>query len=220
MSKSQIESLNDFARVRLSKHFFMRDFLFSETASVLGLNNVPNNKELAIEAGKGLCQNVLEPIQDAWGRIHIRSAFRSEEVNQAGNEIGASCSTNDRNYGGHIWDVEGTAADGNKYPGATACIVIPAYLEYYEQTGDWTSLAWWIHHHVPAVRDMYFFPKLCAFNISWFGYAEQPKTISTYIEDPNTGHKKRILNKNVISDFYRDMPAEKRYEACKPLIAK
>ncbi|WP_338517453.1 hypothetical protein [Alteromonas gracilis] len=50
MSKSQIESLNDFARVRLSKHFFMRDFLFSETASVLGLNNVPNNKELAIEA--------------------------------------------------------------------------------------------------------------------------------------------------------------------------
>ncbi len=52
MSKSQIESLNDFARVRLSKHFFMRDFLFSETASVLGLNNLPNNKELAIEAGK------------------------------------------------------------------------------------------------------------------------------------------------------------------------
>lgn len=72
----------------------------------------------------------------------MRSAFRSEEVNQAGNEIGASCSTNDRNYGGHICDVEGTAVDGNKYPGATACIVIPAYLEYYDKTGDWTSLAW------------------------------------------------------------------------------
>lgn len=106
MSKARITTLDMFARVRLSKSFFMRDFLFSETAAALGLSNLPTDKDLAVKAGKGLCENVLEPLQDSWGRIHIRSAYRSEEVNQAGNELGANCATNEKNYAGHIWDVK------------------------------------------------------------------------------------------------------------------
>ena len=120
------------------KSFFMRDFLFSETASALGISNLPTDKELAVKAGKGLCDSVLEPIQDVWGRIHVRSAFRSQNVNQTGNELGANCAINEKNYAGHIWDVK----DAHGNCGATACIVIPAYLDYYAETGDWTSLAW------------------------------------------------------------------------------
>ena len=89
MSKSKIISLDNLARTRLSKHFFLRDFLFSETASVHGSNNIPDDLKLAVAAGTQLCEQVLEPIQNVWGRIHIRSAFRSCEVNQLGNELGA-----------------------------------------------------------------------------------------------------------------------------------
>lgn len=210
MSKSQIATLDNFARTRLSDSFFMRDFLFSETAATLGLSNVPTNKALALHAGKGLCQNVLEPIQSAWGRIHIRSAFRSEEVNQAGNDLGASCASNAANYAGHIWDVK----DEYGNCGATACIVIPAYLDYYESTGDWTSLAWWVHHHIPAYNNMYFFPQLCAFNISWYEEAKAPKNIKSYVEDPNTGHKKAILVNDQESDFYHNIEPKQRFVKC------
>jgi len=46
-----VSALTDFGRIRLSKSFFMRDFLFSDIASVHGLNNVPDNPELAIASG-------------------------------------------------------------------------------------------------------------------------------------------------------------------------
>lgn len=214
LSKSKVTTLDTFARVRLSKSFFMRDFLFSETASALGLSNLPKDKDLAVKAGKGLCENVLEPLQDAWGRIHIRSAYRSEEVNQAGNELGANCASNEKNFAHHIWDVK----DVDSNHGATACIVIPAYIEYYESTGDWTSLAWWIHHHISAYSSMYFFPTLCAFNINWNEDTNTPKNIKSYIVDPNTGHKKAILNNAQESEFYARVTPEDRFAKCNELL--
>lgn len=68
-----VQALSDFGRVRLSKTFFMRDFLFSDIASVHGFNNVPDNPDLAIAAGTRLCEDLLEPLQDRFGRIAIRS---------------------------------------------------------------------------------------------------------------------------------------------------
>lgn len=214
VSKSKINKLDKVSRIRLSKHFFLRDFLFSETAAVYGINNIPDDMELAVAAGKQLCEKVLEPIQEAWGRIHVRSAFRSCEVNQLGNELGANCASNDKNYAGHIWDKR----DEKGNMGATACIVIPSYLDYFEETGDWASLAWWIHSHVPDYMHMYFFPNLCAFNISWYEDEQAPKSISSYIADPNTGHKKRILIGGVESDYYRNIPIEQRYADCKKIL--
>ena len=66
------ESLEEFGRVRLSKNFFMRDFLYSEIANFYGVQNIPSNRELAIEAGKHLCEELLEPLNATFGRI---SAF-------------------------------------------------------------------------------------------------------------------------------------------------
>jgi len=215
MSKSKVTQLDNLARIRLSQNFFLRDFLYSETAAVHGINNIPDDLELAVAAGRQLCEQVLEPIQAAWGRIHIRSAFRSCKVNQLGNELGANCATNESNYAGHIWD----RRDEHGFMGATACIVIPAYLDYFEKTGDWTSLAWWIHAHVPAYSSLYFFPKLCAFNISWYENRQSPKNISSYVQDPNTGHKKRILTADVVSDYYQNIPLQQRYAACEKLLS-
>lgn len=214
MSKSKVARMDQIARIQLSKTFFLRDFLFSETAAVMGIENIPDDMELAVAAGSQLCQKVLEPIQNAWGRIHIRSAFRSCEVNQLGNELGANCASNEKNYAGHIWD----RRDEKGFMGATACIVIPSYLDYFEKTGDWTSLAWWIHANIPDCKYMYFFPNLCAFNISWYEDESAPKSISSYITDPNTGHKKRILTDGAVSDYYKKIPLEQRYAACHKLM--
>ena len=58
-----MRDLEDFGRIRLSCHFFMRDMLYSEIASVHGMRNVPDDHpELAVEVGKKLCSTLLEPL--------------------------------------------------------------------------------------------------------------------------------------------------------------
>ena len=42
-------SLETFGRVRLSKYFFMRDFMFSEISGFHGRPNIPENPDLAIK---------------------------------------------------------------------------------------------------------------------------------------------------------------------------
>lgn len=163
-----VASLSEFGRVRLSKTFFMRDFLFSDIASIHGFNNVPDDPDLAIAAGKRLCEDLLEPLQDVFGRIAIRSAFRSVEVNGFGNEMqrakksGYNCASNEANYAAHIWD----RRDASSCMGATACIVLPSFWDRFQAEGDWRKLAWWIHDHLPYSA-LYFYPRYWAFNISW-----------------------------------------------------
>ncbi|MGZ2996878.1 hypothetical protein AAER26_29355, partial [Pseudomonas aeruginosa] len=50
-----VPALTELGRVQLSKSFFMRDMLYSEVAMVHGLNNAPDDPDLAIKAGKRLC---------------------------------------------------------------------------------------------------------------------------------------------------------------------
>lgn len=172
---SSVMSLTDFGRTRLSDTFFMRDFLYSEIAAIHGMANVPDNPDVAIAAGTRLCEDLLEPLQAAFGRIAVRSAFRSAEVNGfgaatqvAGGKKGYTCASNSANAAGHIWDLRDT--DGCM--GATACIVVPAvYDRLCERPNGWKALAWWIHDSLPYA-DMTFYPKYWAFNLSWH---ERPK---------------------------------------------
>ncbi|MGY3611532.1 hypothetical protein ACWGRJ_47720, partial [Bradyrhizobium sp. Lot11] len=76
-----MKGLEDLGRVRLSQNFFFRDFLHSEIADFYRIPNIPENPDLAIEAGKRLCEELLEPLQATFGRLHIRSGYRSPEVN-------------------------------------------------------------------------------------------------------------------------------------------
>lgn len=168
-----VRTLEDLGRVQLSPNFFLRDFLYSEIAAIHGIPNIPEDPDLAIAAGKKLCVELLEPLQATFGRIAIRSAYRSAAVNALGNRKDYSCGSNEANYAGHIWD----RRDADGHMGATACIVVPWFLPRYRDAGDWRPLAWWIHDHLPY-SDMEFFPKLAAFNLTWH---EKPwKTISSY----------------------------------------
>ncbi len=163
-----MNALADFGRVRLSKSFFMRDFLFSDIAAIHGMANIPDDPDLAVAAGTQLCEQLLEPLQDVFGRIAIRSAYRSCEVNGFGNEMqkrgkdGYGCASNESNYAGHIWD----RCDAEGHMGATVCVVVPSFWDRFQNEGDWQKLAWWIHDHLPY-SSLYFFPKFWAVNISW-----------------------------------------------------
>ncbi len=163
MRKPQsVKALEELGRVRLSPNFFLRDFLHSEIASFHGIPNIPDDPDLAIAAGQALCEQVLEPLVARFSRVSIRSAYRSSEVNGFGNAQGLNCASNAANYAGHIWDRRD--AEGNM--GATACIVVHAFIPYYEATGDWEALAWWVHDHLPY-HDLEFFPRFAAFNVNW-----------------------------------------------------
>ena len=157
-----MRGLETLGRVRLSRFFFMRDFLHSEISNLHGMPNIPSDPNLAIAAGTRLCEELLDPIVETFGPVHIRSAYRSEEVNAYGAANGENCSANEANYAGHIWDRH----DANGHMGATACIVVPWFADRYAKGRAWQDLAWWVHDHLPYAT-MQFFPRLAAFNLQW-----------------------------------------------------
>ena len=160
--------LEDFGRIRLSEHYFMRDMLYSEVASIQKIPNVPNNPSLAVEVGMRLCNKLLEPLHATFGHVSIRSAFRSVDVNNGGKGYSNIANTK-RNYARHVWD---ELEDKRKVKGATACIVIPWFVDYLERNPEtsWWPMAWWIHDHLPYC-EMKFFTnakfKYGAFNLRW-----------------------------------------------------
>lgn len=185
---TSVATLDTLGRVRLSRSFFMRDMLHSEIAQFHGLMNVPDNPDLAIEVGTRLCEDLLEPIQDRWGRITIRSAYRSREVNQLGNDMqragkpGYNCASNAANAAGHIWDM----LDANGHKGATACIVIPSYADAHPEEGGWQELAGWIDDNLPYAS-LFFFPKLWAVNVSW--HEKPERRIDSYAAPKGRWHR-------------------------------
>jgi len=171
---NSMKGLEDLGRVRLSKNFFLRDFLHSEIADFYRIPNIPDDPDLAIEAGNRLCEELLEPLQATFGRLHIRSGYRSREVNEFGNRNKLNCSTNAATAADHIWDMR----DADGCMGATACVVVPWLVDNCDHQEDWQRLAWWIHDHLPYAS-LCFFPKLWAFNIQW--HERPPRRISSYV---------------------------------------
>lgn len=173
-----MRGLEDLGRVRLSGHFFMRDFLYSEINGYHGVQNLPRDPDLAIAHGRELCRLLLDPLEETFGRIAIRSGYRSPELNAYGNAHRLNCAANDNPLECHIWD----RASGDEAIAGTS-LVIPWFADRYAQGRDWRDLAWWVHDHLPY-SEMWFFPKLAAFNLVW-----RPvplRTISSYIAPRGT----------------------------------
>ncbi len=198
-SPESIKSLETLGRVQLSKSFFMRDMLYSEISNFYKIQNIPEFPDIAIEAGRQFCENLLEPLQEKFGRISIRSVYRSPMLNKFGNEKKLGCARNESNYAKHIWDYR----DKDGCLGALATIVVNRFIPYYEQTKDWQSMAWYIHDHLPY-STLFFYPKLGAFNIGWH---EQPKRrIDSFIHPKGTLTKVGMDNHDGDhSDLYKDM---------------
>ncbi|MEO0937308.1 MAG: hypothetical protein AAFY38_04065 [Pseudomonadota bacterium] len=166
-------SLETLGRVRLSKHFYMRDFLYSEIGNFHRVQNIPDNPDLAIEHGRQLCTQLLDPLEETFGRIAIRSGYRSAALNGYGNAHKLNCARNDNPIECHIWDW----GRGDRAIAGTS-LAIPWFADQYAAGRDWRDLAWWIHDHLPY-SGMWFFPKLCALNLDW--RPTPLRTISSYI---------------------------------------
>ncbi len=193
-----VEALEKLGMVRLSRSFFMRDFLYSETGNFHGIPNIPDNPDLAIEVGTQLCETLLEPLNATFGRVAVRSSYRSTELNRFCNENGYNCAKNEANFAGHIWD----RLDANGLKGATACVALPWFTDRYLAGADWRALAYWIHDHLPY-SELQFFPAICAFNISW--HEKPKKTIYSFI-DPRGYLLKEQNSASGFSELYADFP--------------
>lgn len=66
--------------MQISEHFTLEEFLKSQTAARLGINNTPN--DTVIRNLQALCHNVLEPVRLNYGRpVMISSGYRSLLLN-------------------------------------------------------------------------------------------------------------------------------------------
>ena len=71
--------------MNLSRNFTLQELIKSDTAIRLGIDNNPNSDQ--IEKLKELCENVLQPVRDHFGRVKVTSGFRTIELCRA---IGSS----------------------------------------------------------------------------------------------------------------------------------
>tara|TARA_Y100001972_G_C7560951_1_gene281730 strand:- start:279 stop:755 length:477 start_codon:yes stop_codon:yes gene_type:complete len=64
--------------MNLSRNFTLSELIKSDTAIRKGINNNPNAEQ--IEKLKLLCENILQPVRDHFGRVKVTSGFRSEAL--------------------------------------------------------------------------------------------------------------------------------------------
>jgi zinc D-Ala-D-Ala carboxypeptidase len=70
--------------MNLSANFTLKELTKSDTATRLGLDNTPN--DAALENLKTLCEKVLQPVRDHFGKsVTVNSGYRSPESNAAVN---------------------------------------------------------------------------------------------------------------------------------------
>lgn len=162
MSRDLYWKLDRLGRVKLSAHFQMRQFLHSEIGQAYGILNMPDDPDLAVEAARGLCEHILEPLTDEFGPLIVRSGYRSPRLNAFGAKTGLACAGNEKNRAYHCYDL----LDLDGFMGAAACIIIPSALDGDEpRFTDWRELAWHIDATLPYHGITFF--KSESFNIGW-----------------------------------------------------
>jgi hypothetical protein len=124
--------------MNLSANFTLKELTKSDTATRLGLDNTPDDE--ALENLKTLCEKVLQPVRDHFGKsVTVNSGYRSPESNAA---VGGS-KTSDH-CKGQAADIE---IDGVDNPDLAQWIMdnltySQLILEFYEQ-GKGSS--GWVH---------------------------------------------------------------------------
>lgn len=75
---------------KLTENFLLGEFVESETARRLGIDNTPQSWEVVVHL-RQLCREVLQPLRDHVGHaIHINSGYRCEQLNEAVHGVGNS----------------------------------------------------------------------------------------------------------------------------------
>ena len=64
--------------MNLSRNFSLQELTKSDTAIRKGIDNEPNADQ--IDKLKALCENILQPVRDQFGRVKVTSGYRSPEL--------------------------------------------------------------------------------------------------------------------------------------------
>ena len=64
--------------MNLTRNFTLSELTKSDTAIRRGINNNPSAEQ--VEKLKLLCENILQPVRDHFGRVKVTSGFRSEQL--------------------------------------------------------------------------------------------------------------------------------------------
>ena len=64
--------------MNLTRNFSLQELIKSDTAIRKGIDNNPNADQ--VEKLKRLCEHVLQPVRDHFGRVKVTSGFRSPEL--------------------------------------------------------------------------------------------------------------------------------------------
>jgi zinc D-Ala-D-Ala carboxypeptidase len=124
--------------MKLTQNFSLSELTRSQTATRRGIDNQPNDEQLANLVA--LCENVLQPIRDHFGKpLRISSGLRVPELNAA---IGGS-TTSDHTRGCAA-DIEVPPVDNlelARWIEGSGLAFRQLILEYYDGTPD----SGWIH---------------------------------------------------------------------------
>ena len=126
--------------MNLSRNFTLSELIKSDTAIRKGINNNPNAEQ--IEKLKTLCEKILQPVRDQFGRVKVTSGFRSPELCVA---IGSSLTSQHSKAEAVDFEVLGVdnaeVADWVKMNCETDQLI----LEYYtpgEPNSGWIHCSW------------------------------------------------------------------------------
>jgi zinc D-Ala-D-Ala carboxypeptidase len=89
--------------MNLSRNFSLQELIKSDTAIRKGIDNNPSADQ--IDKLKALCENILQPVRDHFGRVKVTSAFRSVDLCLA---IGSSANSQHAKAEAADFEVMGT----------------------------------------------------------------------------------------------------------------
>ena len=90
--------------MNLTRNFTLQELIKSDTAIRLGIDNNPNSDQ--ITKLRLLCENILQPVRDHFGRVKVTSCFRSPKLCLA---IGSSIESQHARAEGADFEVLGTS---------------------------------------------------------------------------------------------------------------
>ena len=64
--------------MQMSRNFSLQELIKSDTAIRMVINNNPSAEQM--EKLKALCENILQPVRDHFGRVKVTSCFRSVDL--------------------------------------------------------------------------------------------------------------------------------------------
>jgi hypothetical protein len=101
--KSEFLKLTNIELARISRNFILRDFMYSTHAKLMGVPNEPEDLDMVIKSGKAICEKILEPILEHFGRFAITFGYGCRQVVEA-DMSEAQRAANPRSSSPHQWD--------------------------------------------------------------------------------------------------------------------